>query len=286
MKRVLLFIVIVLLFGIEPGKGYAFEAEFLAGSETELENPHDVKLSPDGKWLYVSDVGYDRVVVLDAQTLEKAGDFGSDHQDGTHDVDFDDEGRLYVADTHNHRIAIYDLDGLTARYAGELSGGFRKPEGVLVGPEQRVYITGAGSHNLVVFEGGKVVQEMGGLSAPHDLEFAPNGDIWIADAGNDRLIRVTRDLQIVEVLEGPPYDFRGPRYMDIAPDGTIFLADKYSHQLKVIAEDGRLLGKLGSGSAGQGPEQFRTPEGVELKDEFLWIADSGNDRIVKYRISY
>ena len=284
MKRTAFAAILVLL--PTPSASWAFEAEFLSASTVDLENPHDVKLSPDGRWLFVSDVGHDRVAVLDAGTLDMIGAFGADHQSGTHDVDFDEAGRLYVADTHNHRIAVYELDGPEGRLVGELSGGMRKPEGVLVGPGGRVYVAGAGSGNLVVYLQGAVAKEIGGLSSPHDIEFAPDGDLWVADAGNDRLLRLTEDLEVTAVLKGEPYGFDGPRYLDVAPDGTLVVADKYSHRVKVIAEDGRLLGVIGGTSAGKGPGRFRTPEGVELAGDTVWIADSGNDRIVKYRLSW
>jgi len=269
-----------------PSMALAVNAEFLKASTVDLDNPHDVKLSPDGNWLFVSDVGNDRVVILDAESLELIGQFGADHQDGTHDVDFDEQGRLLVADTHNHRIAIYELDGATGRLVAELSEGIRKPEGVLAGPDGRVYATGAGTDNLVVYVAGEAVKETGGLSSPHDVEFAPNGDLWIADAANDRLVRMSPELEIKTVLKGAPYDFSGPRYLDVAPDGTLVVADKYTHSIKIIAEDGTLLGVIGDGARGEGPGKFTTPEGVELGDGMVWIADSGNDRIVKYRISW
>lgn len=271
---------------LAPSWALAFAAEFLLASTTDLENPHDVKLSPDGRWLFVSDVGNDRVVILDADSLAMIGHFGADHQDGTHDVDFDEDGRLLVADTHNHRIAIYRLDGATGALVGELSEGIRKPEGVLAGPGGRVYATGAGSGNVVLYVNGEAVAEAGGLSAPHDVEFAPNGDLWIADAANDRLVRMTPELEIGTVLEGAPYDFDGPRYLDVAPDGTLVVADKYTHRIKIIAEDGALLGVIGGASGGEGRGALRTPEGVELGDGIVWIADSGNDRVVKYRLAW
>ncbi len=277
---------VALLSLLSPSLASAVEAEFLSASTADLDNPHDVKLSPDGKWLFVSDVGDDRVVILDAESLDLVGHFGADHQDGTHDVDFDDQGRLLVADTHNHRVTIYQLDGATGTLVGELSEGIRKPEGVLAGPGGRVYATGAGTDNLVVYINGEAVRETGGLSSPHDVEFAPDGDLWIADAANDRLVRMTPELEIKTILKGAPYDFSGPRYLDVAPDGTLVVADKYTHSIKIIAEDGTPLGVIGDGSSGEGPGTFKTPEGVELGDGVVWIADSGNDRIVKYRLSW
>jgi len=277
---------VVLSLFIGPSLARAVEAEFLSSSTADLDNPHDVKLSPNGKWLFVSDVGNDRVVILDAESLKLIGHFGADHQDGTHDVDFDEQGRLLVADTHNHRITIYELDGATGTLVGELSERIRKPEGVLAGPGGRIYATGAGSNNLLIYLGGELVKETVGLSSPHDVEFAPDGDLWVADAANDRLVRMSPELEIKTVLQGTPYDFSGPRYLDVAPDGTLVVADKYTHSIKIIAEGGTLLGVIGDGSRGEGPGTFTTPEGVELGDGVAWIADSGNDRIVKYRLSW
>lgn len=162
---------------------------FLSASQTALSNPHDIKLSADGNHLFVSDVNNSRIVILDAQTLEFIGAFGADHQKGAHDVDIDRLGRVYVADTHNHRVAIYTLKGLEATLIDELKDNIRAPEGVLVHKNSRVYVSGAGSDNVVAFEQGKIVAQLSGLSSPHDLEVNPDGDIWLADSGNDRIVK-------------------------------------------------------------------------------------------------
>jgi DNA-binding beta-propeller fold protein YncE len=263
----------------------AFRIEFLGASTAALANPHDIKLSPDGKGLFVADVDNNRVAILDADTLALLGHFGGDHQDGTHDVDFDRNGRLYVADTHNGRVTIYEMSGTRGRLVGELSARIRGPEGVLVHPNGRIYVGAAWSGNLVVYENGKVVQEMKGLSSPHDVELTPSGDIWLADTGNNRMLLLTPDLNIRRELSGAPYNFQGPRYQDVMPDGTLIVADKNTHSVKIIGPDSKLLQVIGTGRVGKGPGRFTTPEGVELSGDTLWISDSGNDRIVKYRIT-
>lgn len=268
-----------------PLRADQFRLDYLGASTAALSNPHDIKLSPDGKRLFVSDVGNNRVAILDADSLEMLGHFGSDHQDGTHDVDFDAQGRLYVADTHNGRVTIYEMSGLKGKLIGDLSEKIRGPEGVLVHPNGKIYVGAAWSGNLVVYERGKIVNEMTGLSSPHDVELAPNGDIWLADAGNDRMVLLSPDLKIKKVLQGAPYNFSGPRYQDTLPDGTLIVADKNTHSVKIIGPDGALIQVLGGGGSGKGPGKFRTPEGIELKGQTLWISDSGNDRIVKYRIT-
>jgi DNA-binding beta-propeller fold protein YncE len=260
-----------------PAQADEFRLEYVGASDVALDNPHDLKLAPDGQALFVADVGNDRVAILDPESLALLWEFGADHQDGTHDVDFDAAGRAYVADTHNGRVAIYDVSGGDAVLIGELSERIRGPEGVLAHPNGRIYVAGAWSDNVVAYEAGKVVAELGGLSSPHDVEVAPGGDIWLADAGNDRMLLLSPELEIKRVLAGSPYDFDCVRYQDVLDDGTLIVADKNNHQVKVIGADGALLLVLGSG-------ELRTPEGVEAQGDTLWISDSGNDRVVKYRI--
>ncbi len=257
--------------------------EFIGASTTDLANPHDLKLSPDGKYLLVSDVGNNRVAILDPDSLDFVDAFGADHQSGTHDVDFDAAGRVYVADTHNNRVAVYSMTGTEARLIGELKGRFRGPEGVLAHPNGRIYVAGAWSGNVVAYRNGEIVAELDGLSAPHDVELAPGGDIWLADAGNNRMLLLSPDLAVKRELKGAPYHFNGVRYQDVMPDGTLITADKNNHQVKVVAPDGALSLVIG-GEPGKSPGRFRTPEGVELKDHVLWLSDSGNDRVVKYRL--
>jgi len=107
----------------------------------------------------------------------------------------------------------------------------------------------------------------------------------LADSGNDRLLLLSADLDIKLELGRSDYDFNGVRYLDLTPQGTIVAADKNNHQIKFIDAEGKLLLVLGDGLAGRGPNRFTTPEGVELSGTTLWLSDSGNDRIVKYRPS-
>ncbi len=258
---------------------------YQAASTTPLDNPHDLKLSPDGKYLFVSDLGNNRVVLLDPQTLAFVSSFGSDHQSGTHDVDFDAKGLAYVADTHNNRVTIYRMGGTRATLTGELTGRVRGPEGVLIHSNGRVYVAGAWSGNAVAYENGKVVKELKGLSSPHDLEETADGNIWLSDSGNSRILLVSPDLEILRELSRKTYDFNGVRYLDLLDDGTLVAADKNSHLVKFIAADGKLILVLGSGKRDEGPDKFATPEGVEVSGNTIWFSDSGNDRVVKYSIN-
>jgi DNA-binding beta-propeller fold protein YncE len=93
-------------------------AEFAAG----LAQPHDAAFSPDGTLIYLTDMANSRMVVLEAMTLQLVGSFGANELTRPHDAEFDRAGRLLVADTGNHRVAIYDVKRAEAKLVGELKG--------------------------------------------------------------------------------------------------------------------------------------------------------------------
>lgn len=258
--------------------------EMVAASSETYAKPHDIVLSPDGNLLYVADNDNDRIAVLDARTLKELSIFAKGEVSAPHDVVFDAQGRLLVADTGNSRIAIYEVDRASGRLVGSLQGRIRRPEGVAVRKDGRVFATGAASNNLVVYRDGKVIGEVGGFAAPHDVEFDPAGNIWVADAANDRMVRLNDKLEITKILAGSPYDFNGPRYMDFDADGRMYVADKYSHSIKVIASNGKLISVLGKAASGKGEGVFNQPEGVEIRGNNIWFSDTYNNRVVRYRI--
>ncbi len=280
-------IIILLSLLFIPGQVMASDlmVTFQAASSAVLSNPHDLKLSPDGQYLFVSDTGNNRIVILDPDTLALISTFGADHQSGTHDIDFDGRGQAYVADTHNNRVNIYSVKNTQARLLAELNERIRGPEGVLVHSNGRIYVAGAWSGNVVAYKDGRIVDELSGLSSPHDLEETSDGNIWLSDSGNHRVLLLSPEFRVISELSRNNYDFDGVRYMDLLDDGTLIAADKNNHQIKFIDTDGKLIYVLGSGKPGKGPAKFTTPEGVEVKGKTLWLSDSGNNRVVKYSIS-
>lgn len=262
----------------------ALKFEFVAASAETLGLPHDIVLSPDGKVLYVADNTNDRIVVLEPETLKELGVFARGEVAEPHDVAFDAKGRLLVADTGNNRIAIYAVESVSGRLVGSLKGRIRRPEGVAAHADGRVFATGAASGNLVVYRDRNVINEVGGFSSPHDVVLDPSGGVWVADAANDRLVRLNDALQVEKILSGPGYGFSGPRYLDFDTAGRMYVADKYTHRIKVIAPDGQLIQVLGGPASGKGVGVFDRPEGVEIRGDNVWFSDTYNNRIVRYKV--
>lgn len=261
-------------------------------SEAVFSRPHDLALSPDGRYLYVADLGNDVVRVLDPSSLAVVGEIGKGELSSPHDVAFDLAGRMYVADSGHDRIAVYHVEGASGRKTGELRGTLKSPEGVVPGPNGRVYATSTGGHALTVFIGntcpgpfGEHGRAPGQYIRPHDIDIGPDGQIYVADPGNNRVQVLNADFEHVRSLEGPGFLFREPKYLGFDERGRLYVADQHNDQIKIFDRALRPLGVIGSGRRGGGADELDRPEGVAARAGQVWIADTYNNRILRYRLS-
>ena len=278
----ILYVIMIVMFVTPAG---ALKSEFIMAGEASFNLPHDLALSPDGRYLYVADNGNDRIAVLNPDTLKVVGSIGGSELSAPHDAAFDRKGRLLVADSGNDRVVLYTVNGTRSERVAVITGGFKRPEGVAAYAGDRVYVTGAYSDNLVIFENGVKVSALSDMSGPHDVETDDAGNILIVDSNNDRLLIVGPDMQIMKTLSGAPYNFNGPRYAVYDDAGRLYVADKNAHMVKVIGKDYELLGTIGTGKPGKEPGQLNKPEGIVVLGKDVWISDTYNNRIVRYKIT-
>ena len=276
----------------KPSVADEVTANFVRASTSDFSRPHGLALGPDGRYLFVSDLGNDAIKLLDPDSLVLLGTIGGDDLSSPHDVTFDSHGHLLVADTGNDRIAIYEMTETDGRLVGELTAGLSSPEGVAVGPKGLIHVTNAGGHDLVVFEGGEAVgragwrgEAPGEYVRPHDIHVDGTGRVYVADPGINRLQILTPGLDPVTSLDKDRFRFHEPRYLDIDARDWLFVADEYNHAIKVLNPDRQLVATVGQGRSGKGVDLFNYPEGVQVLDDRMWVSDTRNHRIVLYRLT-
>jgi sugar lactone lactonase YvrE len=251
-----------------------------------LDNPNGIKLSIDGQRLYVADTDNDRIVVLNSVTLKIVGKFGEGELDGVRDIDIDPLGKLYAADTHNNRVAIYDLRHGLPRLVGELKGGISYPVSVLAHPNGDVYVSGVWSRNIVAFRDGEVVAVAEGLSSPYAIEASPDGRIWVSDTSMNRLLVMNLGLKIERILEGTVLGFQAPQDLEFIDNEYVIIAEKFSHRIGLVSLNIGSTDLIDIGRSGKSQASIRWPGGVEYRDNFLYVADSGNNRVLRCGISF
>lgn len=117
-----------------------------------------VDVAVKGDRLYVTDIMHQQVHVLNKYTDEillTFGGAGSDPGQLFHPTNLaiSEDGSVYVTDTTNFRVQVFDLDGKLIRVIGAQGmsyGTFARPKGIAVDRDENMYIVDAAFQNVQV----------------------------------------------------------------------------------------------------------------------------------------
>lgn len=174
------------------------------------------------------------------------------------------DGRIYVLDSGNQRVQVFDP-------AGQLINSWGSPgvENGQFSPE------GQGPWGITV-----------------DEQF-----VYVADTWNHRIQKFTLDGEFVAVYGRPGNSgddpqgqglglFFGPRDIALTADGRILVTDTGHHRIQIMDANGSFIGQLGAGGDlfGSALGQFYEPVGIAVgsagsADGFVYVADTWNGRI-------
>jgi DNA-binding beta-propeller fold protein YncE len=189
----------------------------------------------DGDRLFVSDGKMHRVLVFNPKhELETQIAEGLVDPVG---LAIDNENRfLYVADTQQDQVIVYDADSLKLL--------------------RRIGTAGK-THTLT---------EPGDFAAPQGVAVDKEGNLYVTDTLNDRVEIFDADGQFISTFgkngDGPGY-FARPKGIAIDVDGHIWVADQMHDTLQVFNREGQLLTYIGAGH-GELPGQFKSLVGVAI----------------------
>lgn len=160
-------------------------------------------------------------------------------------------GRVFVSDTVEHTVAVFDIPGQRYFKIGEEDGpgGLKRPMGLDVDGKGNLYVMDGAAKQIQVYDGdGRFQRSLGGPS----LFSRPNG--IAVDSAGSRLY--------------------------VADTGGVSSAE---HRVRVFdARTGAHL--LDFGKRGNGPGEFNFPLDVTVGlDDLLYVVDSGNFRVEVFR---
>ncbi|MAT14211.1 MAG: hypothetical protein CMJ46_02965 [Planctomyces sp.] len=202
------------------------------------------------------------------------------------------DGRIAVADTHYHRVVLFNEEGEVVSIFGELGEGpgqFIYPVGITDDDEGNLYVCEYGGNDRVQkFDAdGNFILAFGGFGLEQQQFQRASGLTWhdghiyVADAINNRIQVFTDSGEYSKTwgAETHPLPLNYPYDIAVGRDNSFYVVEYGSGRVTKLSEQGELLAQYGSTGAGIG--QFNTPWGLTVdKHNNVFVADTGNRRVV------
>jgi DNA-binding beta-propeller fold protein YncE len=173
------------------------------GHDGELQNPSGLAIDRQRKQLYVADAKKHQVLCYssaDGRFLRAIGKRGVEPGEFNFptNLSVDRHGRLYVTDTLNFRVQIFDASGAVVKSIGSQGDGpgrLNRAKGVGVDSEGHIYIADTSFNNFQIFDAdGNILLHVGATGTGPGEFLLPAGlfvddadRIYVADQGNARV---------------------------------------------------------------------------------------------------
>jgi DNA-binding beta-propeller fold protein YncE len=203
------------------------------------------------------------------------------------------DGRIAVADTHYHRVVIFQPDGTVDSMFGSQGrepGQFVFPVAVAQDPSGSIYVGEYGAHQRVqkfdvsgrfLLQFGQHGTGPGEFQRPSGLALH-NSEVYVVDAFNDRIQVFTEAGKLLRIITLPPNSdpLAYPYDLRVLSDGRIYVIENKSARLTLLNPDGSVIGRFGR--PGRNLQEFYQPwDLTHLTDGRILVADTGNHRLVE-----
>lgn len=298
-ETILVFLITSLMVSVSGSPVFGdtgFDAHFEKALQVSANQPSDIAIGADGSLFLVDGVNH-RIVVVEPGGRIKST-FG---KQGTGPGEFrfplgiciTDDGRIFVADTGNRRIQIFD-----SRF--KHIGGFpvvtwgtkhpADPVDVLVSRlDGNVYISDNDNHSIRVykqngeflFRWGKFGEGSGEFRYPGMLFSNDANEIFVVDVLNTRVQKFDpfggfiADIGSWGVLPGRLFR---PKGVVVDKFRRVFISDSYLGVVQVFSDQGQFLGVVSENGEKM---KFRTPVGMAINEDTgkLYIVEMRENRI-------
>ena len=286
----------------------------------QFNHPRGVAVGPEGN-VFVVDSDNHRVQVFGADgtfrhewgsqcnlaAAQGCADLDGDGPMGYGDGQFqepwgiavDDDGRVYVADTWNHRVQVFESDGTFLYKWGEYGQTTSGDTWLLYGPrdialdgEGRVYVTDTGNKRVMVYDqAGNFLDQWGSegilpgsFSEPVGIDVDAEGKIYVADTWNQRIQVFGPDFAFLREWQVSAWygqSVVNKPYLAVDAENRVYVTDPEGYLVIVFSSDGELQATFGG--YGFDENSFSLPTGIEVDAEgHIYVTDTDGQRAMSF----
>lgn len=208
---------------------------------------------------------------------------------------------LYVADTLNHRVQVFDGMAWTVLGVGTPgtgNGQFRLPEAVAADLNQRIYVADTGNNRIQWSTDGGMSWEnfatigtgLNQVRAPQGLALDTDGNLYVSDTGNRRVLRfddgVPGNATVIASSGAASGQVGGPHGLAVDSAFRLFVADESNSRILRITDANTVTTAITGtilATSGVGLNKVRNPQGITIDTGgTLYVADTGNSRLLRW----
>jgi len=277
-------------------------SKFLFDIKPNADQPSDIAIGPNGD-IYLVDGLNNRIIVVDS-TGKRKFEFGQQGEGQGEfkyplGIDISDDGKVFIADTGNHRIQVFNLKG-DFNYMFIVKSGPKErpsdPVDVLVsGLKNNLYIADNDNHKIKVynqngtfeFEWGKFGEEPGEFRYPGILAQNEYNEVFVVDVLNTRVQKFDPFGNFIAEIGSwgvlPGKLFR-PKGVAVDKKNRVFVTDSYMGVVQVFSDLGRFIGVVCEDNRNR---SFVTPVGIVVDDKAkrLFVVEMRANKINVLKLS-
>jgi DNA-binding beta-propeller fold protein YncE len=201
--------------------------------------------------------------------------------------------RVYVSDTKNNRIQVFDQSGksvLKFGKAGTEKGQFQFPYGIAGDKDENIYVADLYNGNISIFntkgefikyfpDPEKVIQSPGGLRIYGEK-------LYVTDIKVNKLFVFNLEGKKLMEIGGAGQDagqFIAPNAVAVDKDKQIYVTDSGNNRVEVFDKAGKFIKIINGSKDGKGAPIFVNPRGVAVDSEgTVYVVSNMSHNIYAY----